>query len=231
MKNDDLAPVPPPEMSKQMSETLRWAEALVVNDARSYETAIERLKVVKSFYNRAVDFFRPMKKKADETKRAILDAERKIIGPLAQAEEIAKIKCLTYQRKQEESAEKERQRLQAIEDERARKEKERLEREAARLKSPEKKEERLEQAAAVTAPVVEVAAEIPKVAGAAARKTWKHEIIDLNKFFGFVIDSRRTDLVLPNEKVLAAYAKAMGEQAQIPGVRFHQESSLAIGGR
>ncbi len=60
-----------------------------------------------------------------------------------------------YEDAKAREAEEERQRQQAKVDEAARIERERLEREAARLKTPEKKAERLEQAAAIVPPIIQ----------------------------------------------------------------------------
>jgi hypothetical protein len=55
----------------------------------------------------------------------------------------------------------------------------RLEREAAKLKTPELKAERLEQAAAVQPVVVQVVAPVTKVADEVKRELWRAECVDM----------------------------------------------------
>ncbi len=141
----------------------------------------------------------------------------------------------------DERARKEREKLaQEIERQRAVEEEQRKKAEAARLAAEQadaaerkrllaeaeaaerkanaanvKAEAKTEQADAVVAPVVTVAPTVQAAKGASIRKMWKHEIIDMNAFMAFACESKRYDLLLPNEKVLAAYATAMKEQASI----------------
>jgi len=213
-----------------------------------------------------------MKQRADETKKAILDAEKALANPLAEAERLTKAAMLTYTEEENRKAEAERRRLQAIADEAARVERQKIEQAAAKQRQIEaearakaelarrdaeqasaaerkkllaeaeaaerkaaaaqaKQEAQAEQSAAIVAPVIQVATQSPKIAGVNVRKVWKAEIVDLSKFLAHVFDTRRADLVLPNEKMLDATAKGLKQQASIPGVRFYEDSSMAASGR
>ena len=70
---------------------------------------------------------------------------------------------MEYNEAQARAAEKERQRLQAIADERARREREALEKKAAAYKTEEKREAALEQASQVIAPVIQFDAPVVSV--------------------------------------------------------------------
>lgn len=94
-----------------------------------------------------------------------------------------------------------------------------------------KQEVQAEKAAAVVAPVVAVQSVAPKISGQSTRKAWKAEVVDLAAFLNFVFDNRRADLVLVNDKVLEAYARGMGKQAAMPGVRFFEKESMASAAR
>lgn len=93
-----------------------------------------------------------------------------------------------------------------------------------------KVEAKEEEALAAVAPVIEVAPPPVKAEGISQRKTWKAEIVDQSAFFAYVFDSRRADLVLPNEKMLEAIAKGLKECAAMPGVRFYETSTIAAKG-
>jgi len=81
-----------------------------------------------------------------------------ICDPLAVASKAAKRKVIDWQEAERLKAEAEQRRLQARADELARLERERLEKAAAKLKTPELREARMEQAAQVIAPTVTVEA-------------------------------------------------------------------------
>ena len=112
---------------------------------------------------------------------------------------------------------------QAKADEAARRERERLEKEAAKLKSPELKAERLEQAAAVVAPVIQVASVVEKQKGVSTVKRWKHKVTD--------IDLLPKMYMLANDKMLAGVATSSKGVAKIPGVQFYSEDGLAVGSK
>ena len=117
----------------------------------------------------------------------------------------------------------ERKRLLA-EAEASRKEAEKAERAAAA--AAVKVEAAEDKAALVEAPVIAVAAPVPKVAGITTRRSWKAEIVDLAVFCAAVIEYRRSDLILPNMDVLTALAKGLGERAEFPGVKFFQAETM-----
>ena len=92
-----------------------------------------------------------------------------MVGPLRDAEQKIKSSMLTYQSQEERKRFEAQRKAQEEADKKAMAERARLEREAAKLKTPELKEQRLEMAAAVVAPVVSVASVIPVIHGAKHR--------------------------------------------------------------
>jgi regulator of protease activity HflC (stomatin/prohibitin superfamily) len=211
---------PPEELTKRTSDALTWARGLVISNGDEYNAVVDNLKHLKTLTKQAVDFFKPMKQSADAAKKVILDAEKRVIGPLEEAEGIVKRAMLTFSQEQERIRRAEEARLQAEADERARKERERLEKEAAKLKTPELKEERLAQAQAVMAPVVSVASVVESVQGVATKKLWKARVTDFDKL--------PKSWCLPNQKALDDFAKSTKGQVAVEGVEFYFEESLAI---
>lgn len=218
----EVMPVPT-DLTQETSSVIVWANGLKITNNEEYSSAVEYLKGIKSLAKRAADFFKPLKQKADEAKRVILDAEKQIVNPLTQAESIAKNKMLAFTQEQERGRRAEESRLQAEANETARKERERLEREAAKLKTPEKREERMEAAQAVVAPVVHVAPTVQPVAGASIRKLWKYRVTDINAV--------PRDWMQINDKALASFATSTKGQVAVAGIEFYSEDSMAIGGR
>lgn len=69
---------------------------------------------------------------------------------------------------------------------------------------------------------------MPKTTGVSTRGTWKGEITDREKLCEFICANKRHDLIEPNQKVIDAYAKAMGKTASMPGVTFRLVETLAV---
>lgn len=129
----------------------------------------------------------------------------------------ARAKAETARKQAEEATAAERKRLLA--------QAEAAERKAAAAQA--KSETKEQEAVAVVAPVVQVASKQPVVAGLSTRKTWKARIVDLEAFYRYVHEHKRDDLILPNEKVIEAFAKAMGANAKMPGIEFHEVSVMS----
>jgi hypothetical protein len=109
--------------------------------------------------------------------------------------------------------------LQAIADEHARKERDRLLKQAERLKTEEKKEERLAMAEAVVAPVIE----IPKaaaVSGVSTRKTWDVEIVNVN-------DIPR-EYMVADIKAITAFVRATKGKNRVAGCRIIEREIMAV---
>lgn len=215
----------------QDEQTLRQAIAPVVSQANTltvisageYEFAASFLKNVKTAQKRVVDFFGPMKRATHEAWKKTVAGETTFLGPLESAERTVKQKMLTWSQAEERERALKQARLQAQADEFVRRERERLEKEAARLKTPELKQQRLEQAAAVITPVVQVVTETPKVVGIGTRKIWKASVMDAEKV--------PKEFLMVDEAKLDRYAKAMKELASVEGVYFYQEEIMSAGSR
>lgn len=187
-------------------------------------------------------FAEDQKRRAEEERRrlqAIADErarkEREIAEQAAakqraiEAEQRAKVEAARVaeekaRREAEAASATERKRLLA-EAEASRKEAEKAERAAAA--AAVKVEAAEDKAALVEAPVIAVAAPVPKVSGITTRRTWKATVVDLPAFLEFVFNSRRADLVTVNQAVLDALAKGLREAASMPGVKFEETSIMS----
>lgn len=219
----DLAVQTPADLEQEVSPLVAWAKGLKVTTPDECAAAGDRLKAIKGAMTRVVAFFKPMKQKADETKKAILDAEKKLAEPLQEAEGLAKRAIIAFQNAEQEKARAEQRRLQAEADERARREQEALLKKAQAAKKPETQQRYQEAAAAVTAPVVAVAPSVPKVSGITTKLVWRAKVIDAAKV--------PREYLMVDEKKLDGYAKAMKEGAKVEGVQFYTESILSASGR
>jgi len=182
--------------------------------------ALDLCKAIKARRSDVVTFFRDTKDKAHATWKAVVGQEKGFTDRLDGAERKIKQAVITYDREQEAIRQAEQRQLQAVADEAARKERERLEKKAEKLKTPEKREALIEQAAMVIAPVIQVALAAPKVQGVSTRKTWKAEVIDV------ALVPR--EFMTVNQVALDAYARATKGAMQVAGVRFFEQESMAV---
>ncbi len=229
-----IAVNPAPEITAGVSRYEHWANALVIQTPADYERAINALKDIKTIRAKIAESFADSKQKADEAWKSIVAHEKSFTDRCDNAERTAKGVLVSYQRAEEAKAEEKRRHEQAIEDERVRKENERLAKEAAKAEKKgqvEKAQELRETAETNVATVIAPQSNVPEIKGASTRKTWKAEVVDLEFFLRSACAAGRTDLLLPNLKTIDAYAKGMRERASMQGIRFYEESSLAIGGR
>ena len=141
-----------PELGRNISDL--ESAIIVVSDQKQREYAIGVIRDAKSLKSKIVEFFKESKDNAYKAWKAICANEKTFTDRLDYVEREAKRQITGYDQKQEAIREKERARLQAIEDEKARKERERLLKKAESLKSPERQEAILEEAANITAPVL-----------------------------------------------------------------------------
>lgn len=220
------------EVIQEESRTLlTWAKGLAIVTKDDADVAVEKIAQAKGLRKKWMDYWdtitRPM--------RTAMDAayERRKAGTevIDSAERIVKNRVAIWQAEERAKAEAERKRLQAIADEQARKERERLEREAEKLKTPELKAERLEAAASVVAPVISVTAD----AAATSRKAWSAVLANKTELIAAAAKDGPTSpaasLVMMDQKVADALARATKGTIAIPGVQFVSRDVLSIGAR
>lgn len=228
---NDLANInAPADLCERVTWATQWANGIVIANDETYAVVADELKAIKSAQKQADEFFDPPIKQAYELHKMLVGRKKIITQPLADAESKAKSRMLGYTTEKQRKAEEERRRLQAIADAEAEKQRKSLLAQAAKAKKPETVEKYETLAAEVVAPTVAVAVEPPKVSGQSIRTTWKHQVADVDAFIKWAAENNRIDLLLPNDKALAAYAKAMNERASIPGVKFYAEQTLASKG-
>lgn len=92
----------------------------------------------------------------------------------------------------------------------------------------ERADDKAAQAATIVETTISVQSAAPKVEGVTFRKTWIGRVVNEDAFWEFVFANKRRDLVEgPNLKVIDALAKAMKQEAKIPGVVFEEVTSTA----
>jgi hypothetical protein len=219
-----------------------------------YADAGEQLKQVKAAMKRLDDLRKGMTRPLDAAKKAIMDFFRAPEEKLVRAESGIKRAMIAYsaeqerirreeQRKAEEAARRERDRLEAIARETERKAREKAEAErkaadaaaaagraaeAAKLmakaaateeRAAAKAEEAAQQAAMIVAPVIQ--REPQRIVGVATRELWKFEIVDPAAV-------PREYLMVDESKIRKVVGALKGDTV-IAGVRVYSEKNLAAG--
>lgn len=191
-----------------------------ITSAPEYQSASDVLKTIKAKARELDDRERAITRPINDSLKAIRDLFRAPKALLEQAETAFKLGMLTYQRA--EAAK--RQEAQRVAEELARKERERLAelaRKAEERGAIEKAQAFAERAAVIVAPVVEIAA--PKVAGVATRKDYTFEIVDAAQLPRVYL--------MPDEQKIRKAIRALGPDANIPGVRVIEREILAVAAR
>lgn len=120
------------ELRAEVAPVVQRATDMVIITPADYEGAAEFLKTVKGAIRRVDAFFDPMVAANLAATRATNGKKAEVRNPLVQAESTIKDKQLSWSREQERIRRAEEARLNAIEQERARKEREKAEAEARR---------------------------------------------------------------------------------------------------
>lgn len=216
----ELATVPETkEVDERAREALSIATDLTIRDSRTYETACDFLKSLKTIEKDINATFDEPIRRAFEAHRSIVAAKKKHFEPIERAEQMVKPKIAAYLQEQERIRREEERRLQ--EEQRKRAEEEALA-QAAELEAEGQKEaaEALLSEPLPVAPVV-LPKTTPKVSGIAAREVWMFRVIDPTKI-------PRQYLKVDEQKI-GQVVRAMKDTANIPGVQIYSEKHIAAG--
>jgi hypothetical protein len=186
--------------------------------AEDFTAGAEHLKLVKGAQKKIESLRVSITKPINDGLKAVNDMFRRPAEQLVEVEMRLKRALTSYEDEQRRIRLEEQRRA----DEAARKERERIEaqaRRAAEAGKPEKAAQLEERAATVVAPVIQ--REPPKVSGLSSREVWRFEIADEKLV-------PREYMVVDPTKVRAV-VNALKGAANIPGVRVWSEKSIAAG--
>jgi len=218
LQNDVVAPV------------LMHAQDIAVSDQPTRDAAMEFLKAIKGAQKKAQEYWAPLKTKAHAAWKQIVAAESEMLDPLTGAEATVKQKVVAFDQEQERIRIAEQRRLQAEADAKAEAERQRLLKEAAKLKTPELKEERLAAAEAVIAPTVVVAPSVAKGPGEATVKRWSARLTSMQELVASAAAGNGLALALLQFNQVAAnkQATATKNNISVPGVEWVCDETLAV---
>jgi hypothetical protein len=210
--------VPMPAADDKAQEALNRANAVVIHTGEQYSSGASELQAIKGKWREVDEARKALLAPVNEAHARIQAFFRQPLEFLRQAEIILKRKLLAYSDEQDRIRREEQRKA----DEAARKERERLEAQAikAALSGKVEKAELLsERASTVVAPVIH--REAPKVTGVNMRDVWKFSIEDEAAI-------PRAYLMVDESKIRKHVANMKGD-TQIPGVRVYCEKQMAAG--
>ncbi len=195
--------------------------ALAVKSPQGYREAADFLLYLKKQQKWWAEYNRPLKQQIDQLKRAALEREREVAEPMERAErEYLKPAMMKYDQQVADQRRRDEQAAQS------QLKKEREDEALARASKLEAEGKTQEAAAVVEEPIVTPAVVIPdtnKTKGISYKTDWKFEII--NK------DLIPRAYLKVDEVAIRGIARALKDKANIPGVKFYGEKTMAAGGR
>ena len=215
---------------KALEPLVRDAQALAVRDQAGRDNALSFLRAVKDAQRKIGDLCDPTVAKALAAHREAVAMRKRMLAPFEAAESAVKSKVLAYDQEAEKARRAEQARLQALADAQAEAERKRAMAAAAKLKTPELREARLEAAAEIAAPVVQVAPAVAKAAGESSRVTWKAECTDIMALIAAAAsgNTAANGMLLFNQVEANAFARGTKGAVQIPGVRIYSETGMSL---
>lgn len=206
------------ELETTVNDLAVYAGGFKVATPEQYSVAGLDLTRIKAARKRLDDIRTGITRPMDAAKKAVLDFFRAPGDKLDQAERLIKRAMITFDEEQERIRQEEQRRA----DEAARKERDRLDaqaKKAAESGKPEKAAQLEQRAATVVAPVIQ--REPPKVTGISTREAWKFEV--------------ENEMLVPREYLIVDESKirkvvgALKGDTRIPGVRVWPEKQIAAG--
>lgn len=214
-------------VEKDHSLMMTNAKELVVSNELQHGIGLEVLKGLAIAEKRVKDLFAESKDLAHKAHKAITEAEKKMLLPIAEARQIVQTKCLKYQAIERQKAEVEQRRLQ----EEARKAEE--ERQLLDAIEAEKAGDKTaaEQiiAAPIAVPVVKVEAQVAKVAGVTSRVYYRCKVVSLIDLVKYVAQNpNEIALIQADETALRKRAESMKDGFKLPGCELDKQDSLSV---
>lgn len=224
----EVIKAPDPEViQKEYFPTVSGAKALVISNKEEHAIGLNVLKSIATAEARVKDLFKDPKEAAHKAHKAITEAEKKLLLPLADARNDVTGKILRFQSEERKKAEEEQKRLQ----EEARKAEE--ERQLADAIEAEAAGDTqgadIIMAAPAAVPVVEVKPNVAILAGVGSRTYYRCKIVSLIELVRYVASNpNEISLLQADETALRKRAESMKEGFKLPGCELDKKEGLSV---
>lgn len=206
------------ELTVKTEDLSQKATTLLVTDQASHAGACEFLKSVTAMIKEVKDHYKDPKDKAFAAHKAICAAEKKHLTPLEQADKLIRQRISNFVLEEQRKAKEEQARIEA---------ENRKREEEAKLKQAEELEKAgmtEEAERVINEEIVPVAVAVaPKIEtnnGVSYVDNWTFEITEPNLI--------PRQFLIPNEKAIGAYVKAMKSEAKIAGVKVFNNKTVKV---
>lgn len=218
------------QVEQEIAPVVEQANDIVVTDQNTRDAAMTFLKEVKKAQKRVQEFWGPLKTSAHDAWKRVVAAEKSMLDPLNQSEQVVKKVIVVFDREEEAKRLAEQKRLQAEAEAKAEAERQRLLKQAQKLKTPELKEQRVAEAQSVVAPTVSVAPSVEKTQGEATVKRWKARLVSMQELVASAAAGNGLAFTLLEFNQVAANKQAVATKnnVPVPGVEFYAEESLSV---
>jgi hypothetical protein len=208
------------EVRTEVEAMVAKANAMVIASQQDRTTAGDIIREAKRRAAAVIASFDESVKAAYAAHKAATAHRAKFLEPLEQLEKILKAKVVAYDQEQARLRAEAERKARAEAEAAAERERVRLLKEAEKLKTPELKAARIEQAEAVVAAPVDLPPEPEKVKGESYQVTYDAEIVDANLV-------PRAYLVIDMQALRKVGQATKGKQ-DVPGVKWVEKKTLRV---
>jgi hypothetical protein len=199
---------------------------LVISDQESYDLALQYRSELQGYLERVEAFFEPMRVKAHEAYKEILNKKAEVVKPakvhLDGLNASIGIFLQSQREKQRKLQEAEQERLNALAEKQHEREIKKLQKKGY---DPESIEMMSQQA--VVAPVAEVKP-ILEQGGISTREQWQGEVVDMMALIKFISKNKRYQHLLQVDQAeLNKLARSMRQNLDLPGVNVISKTVVA----
>jgi hypothetical protein len=211
------------------SADARIAEARTfqVTDVETYRRAAEQMLVIKALRSEVNEVFDPIIADANRAHKTALAQKAKVDSPLAEAEELYKVKMGAYDDDQRRIQREEERRRRELAERQAAEEREREIEDAEKQGATVDEIKVIAEAPLRVAPVI-VTPAVPRVAGISSRENWKWEVEDKLKLDRFIAaNPMYSNLTVVNSSAVTNLVRSLKSATKIPGIKVWPESNIA----
>ncbi len=229
-KKAEVIESPDPKMVEaEYQPTVVQAKAMMIRNKDEHAVGLLMLKDIALAETRVKDLFDEPKRLAHAAHKAITEAEKKLLVPLAEARNAVTRQCLLFMAEEKKKAAVEAQRLQ--EEARKREEEQQLCDAVAAEEAGDAAGAETIMAAPIAVPVIEVKPQVAEMAGVSTRVYYRCKVVNLLELVKYVAaNPHEIALLEPAETMLRKRAESMRDGFRLPGCELDKKDGLSVSG-
>jgi len=214
-----------PDQQERISKAEAWATDLAVTDNVGAEMAVIVEAEIGTMITGIKARFAPAKSAAHKAHKEITFLENSLVKPLESAKALSRTKRAQYQREIDAAHAVEQARLQAAAEAEAERKRVAAVKAAEKLKTPELREQRLEEAAQIIPEAPVVVHDKPAAGARAIHKKWSARLVDMHSLVKAAADGNHAAQAMLSYDVQAANRQATltRDLIEVPGVEFYED--------